>query len=92
MHHVVPQGNGRPATTVTATPTCRGFEGSPKLAAGRSTPPRSSTHHHAIVETPIPDLSDGTRRILGAHATWFNARHGREGSVFGERFCAGVRR
>jgi hypothetical protein len=39
-----------------------------------------------VVETPEPDLSNGMRRILGGHAAWFNARHGREGSVFGERF------
>jgi len=44
------------------------------------------THHHAIVETPEPDLGLGMRLVLGGHAAWFNARHGRSGSVFGERF------
>jgi putative transposase len=44
------------------------------------------THHHAVVETPEPNLGDGMRRVQGGHARWLNARHGGEGHVFRQRF------
>lgn len=44
------------------------------------------THHHAVVETPAPNLAVGMRRLLGGHARWLNARHEREGSVFKQHF------
>jgi REP element-mobilizing transposase RayT len=44
------------------------------------------THHHAVVETPEPDLGIGMKRLQGGHARWFNARHGSEGHVFRQRF------
>jgi REP element-mobilizing transposase RayT len=40
------------------------------------------THHHAVVETPEPNLGLGLRRILGGHSRWVNVRYGRKGSVF----------
>src|SRR6188472_2943965 len=40
------------------------------------------THHHAVVETPMPNLGLGMRRLLGGHSHWFNLRHGQTGSVF----------
>jgi len=44
------------------------------------------THHHAVVTTPEPDLGVGMGRIVGGYAAWFNARHGRAGALFSERF------
>jgi hypothetical protein len=44
------------------------------------------THHHAVVTTPSPDLGIGVGRVVGGHAAWFNARHGRSGALFSERF------
>jgi putative transposase len=44
------------------------------------------THHHAVVETPEPNLGLGMRRVQGAHARWLNSRHGGEGHVFRQRF------
>ena len=44
------------------------------------------THHHAVVETPMPNLGLGMRRLLGGHSHWFNLRHGRTGSVFTPHF------
>jgi len=40
------------------------------------------THHHAVVETPEPNLGVGMRRVLGGHSRWVNVRHGRRGSNF----------
>jgi REP element-mobilizing transposase RayT len=44
------------------------------------------THHHAVVETPVPNLGPGMRRILGGHSRWMNVRHARNGSVFAPHF------
>lgn len=44
------------------------------------------THHHAVVETPEPNLGDGMRLLLGGHSRWFNVRHGGQGSVFAQHF------
>jgi REP element-mobilizing transposase RayT len=90
IHHVVPQGNGRRAIVYDDRDRHSYLSRFLTFAQTRGWSIHASslldTHHHAIVETPNPDLSEGMRRILGGHAAWFNARHGREGSVFGERF------
>ena len=90
IHHVVPQGNGRRAIVADDRDRHSYLSRFLGVAADRGWTIHASslldTHHHAIVETPHADLSDGMRRILGGHAAWFNARHGLEGSVFGERF------
>ena len=44
------------------------------------------THHHAVLTTPEPDLGVGMGRVVGGYAAWFNARHGRAGALFSERF------
>src|SRR6187399_65811 len=44
------------------------------------------THHHAVVETPMPNLGLGMRRLLGGHSHWLNLRHGQTGSVFVPHF------
>lgn len=44
------------------------------------------THHHAVLETPEPNLGPGMRRLLGGHSRWFNVRHGGSGSVFTPHF------
>ena len=43
-----------------------------------------STHHHAVIETPIANLSEGIKRIQGGHARWFNLRHERKGNLFAQ--------
>ena len=40
------------------------------------------THHHAIIETPEPNLGRGMQRVLGGYAYVFNKRHDREGHLF----------
>jgi REP element-mobilizing transposase RayT len=44
------------------------------------------THHHGVVETPLPNLGAGMRLVVGGHAHWLNARHGRSGAVFADRY------
>jgi hypothetical protein len=44
------------------------------------------THLHVVVRTPEPNLGTGMQRVLGWHAYRFNARHGREGSLFASKF------
>jgi REP-associated tyrosine transposase len=36
------------------------------------------SHHHAVVETPEPNLGRGMRRVLGGHSRWMNVRYGRK--------------
>ena len=40
------------------------------------------THHHAVIETPEPNLGEGMKRLLGGHARYLNVRHDREETVF----------
>jgi putative transposase len=44
------------------------------------------THQHAVLETSKPNLGAGMKQVLGGHSRWFDARHGREGSVFSQHF------
>src|SRR6266849_4570663 len=43
-------------------------------------------HYHLVVETPLPNLSDGMRDLNGSYARAFNERHRRRDHVFGRRF------
>jgi len=43
-------------------------------------------HYHLLVETPLPNLSRGMKKINGTYAQGFNARHKRVGHVFQDRF------
>jgi REP element-mobilizing transposase RayT len=90
VHHVVPQGNGRRPIVFDDRDRHAYLERFHRIAPERCWTIHASclldTHHHAVVETPAPDLSDGMRRVLGGHAAWLNTRHGRSGAVFGERF------
>ncbi|MFC1800302.1 transposase [Candidatus Eisenbacteria bacterium] len=43
-------------------------------------------HYHLLVETPLPNLSMGMKKINGLYAQAFNLRHGRTGHVFQGRF------
>jgi len=45
-----------------------------------------TNHLHLVVQTPIPNLSDGMKWLLGSYVPWFNKRHGRTGHLFGDRF------
>jgi putative transposase len=48
------------------------------------------THYHLVVETSIEQLSAGMQYLNGVYAQRFNARHRRDGHVFGERFACWV--
>jgi putative transposase len=43
-------------------------------------------HMHLLVETPMPNLSAGMRRLHGDYGRWFNDRYGRSGHVFQGRY------
>jgi putative transposase len=47
-----------------------------------------TTHYHLLLETSRDDLSRGMQRLNGLYAQRFNARHGRRGHVFEQRFQA----
>jgi len=49
-----------------------------------------TTHYHLLLETSRESLSRGMQRLNGIYAQGFNARHGRKGHVFEERFSAYV--
>ncbi len=90
IHHVVPQGNGRAAFVLDDRDRRAYLERFHRVAHEREWVVHASclldTHHHGIVETPAPDLGRGMRLLVGGYAHWFNARHGRSGAVFGDRY------
>lgn len=43
-------------------------------------------HYHLLVETQLPNLSDGMQRLNWRHAIRFNWRHGYQGHLFEDRF------
>jgi len=45
-------------------------------------------HYHLVLEARRQALSEGMRRLNGRYADAFNARRGRWGHVFGDRFGA----
>ncbi len=47
-----------------------------------------TTHYHLLLETTRDGLSRGMQRLNGLYAQRFNARHGRRGHVFEQRFQA----
>ena len=47
-------------------------------------------HYHLVVETPLPNLSEGMRDLNGRYARAFNERHRRKDHVFGRRFWSRV--
>jgi putative transposase len=49
-----------------------------------------TTHFHLLVEASLEELSMGMRRLEGPYAQQFNAKHGRAGHLFQERFHARV--
>jgi putative transposase len=49
-----------------------------------------TNHYHLIVETELPELSRGMRRLNGGYARIFNERHNRHGHLFGARYSAHV--
>jgi putative transposase len=49
-----------------------------------------NTHYHLVLETTRVALSDGMKRLNGLYAQGFNARHGRTGHLFGDRFWVGL--
>lgn len=48
------------------------------------------THYHLVVETTTEQLSAGMQYLNGVYAERFNARHDRDGHVFGARFASWV--
>ncbi|HEU0303879.1 MAG TPA: hypothetical protein VFR32_04795 [Gaiellaceae bacterium] len=49
-----------------------------------------STHYHVVLEATRAQLTAGVHRLNTRHAQHVNARHGRFGHVFAERFSARV--
>jgi REP element-mobilizing transposase RayT len=49
-----------------------------------------TTHYHLLLEVADDGLKEGMRRLNGCYAKGFNARHGRVGHLFGERYYAGL--
>jgi len=47
-----------------------------------------NNHYHLLVETPMPNLSQGMRQLNGPYTQGFNRRHRRVGHVFQGRFKA----
>lgn len=43
-------------------------------------------HFHLIVQTPETNLSAAMQWLKTSYSAWFNARHGKSGPVFGDRF------
>ena len=90
IHHVIPKGNGgrriveddddRRAYTVRLGRVSR------ELGWLVHASCLLDTHHHAVVETPEPNLGVGMKRQLGGHSRWLNVRHGVRGSVFAPHF------
>lgn len=89
-HHVIPRGNGRHPIVlddrdrhsfVTRFAAIRREVGWLSHASCLL-----DTHHHAVIETPEPNLGQGMRRLLGGHSRWMNVRHERKGSVFTPHF------
>jgi REP element-mobilizing transposase RayT len=46
------------------------------------------THYHLLIRTPIPNLARAMRELNGTYAQGFNARHDRNGHLFGGRYKA----
>lgn len=45
-----------------------------------------SNHYHLLIETPLPTLSVGAKRLNERYARWFNVEHRRVGHLFQGRF------
>ena len=90
IHHVIPQGNTRrrivedDGDRLAYLVRFSGVQRELGWLAHASC--LMDTHHHAVVETPQPNLGPGMRRILGGHSRWFNVRYARQGSVFAPHF------
>jgi putative transposase len=44
------------------------------------------THYHLVLQAPRGGIPEGMRLLNGGHARAFNARHGRRGSLFEQRY------
>jgi REP element-mobilizing transposase RayT len=90
VHHVVAQGNGRRRIVEDDRDRTAFVSRFRRIANELGWHVLASclmdTHHHAVVETSSPNLGLGMRRLVGGHARWLNARHGREGSVFRQHY------
>lgn len=50
-----------------------------------------TTHYHLLLDVPTDALQRGMHRLNGMYSRGFNARHGRVGHLFGERYyCARI--
>jgi REP element-mobilizing transposase RayT len=92
IHHVIARGNAR-TRIVEDDEDRRAFIGSLAAVSGRlewrvHAYCLMDTHVHAVIETPIPTLGVGMKRLLGGHAFQFNRRHNRFGHLFAGRYAA----
>jgi REP element-mobilizing transposase RayT len=44
------------------------------------------THYHLVLQAPRGEIPEGMRTLNGSYARAFNARHGRRGSLFEQRY------
>ena len=90
IHHVVAQGNGRRPIVEDDRDRRAYVNRFERIARELDWVVIASslmdTHHHAVLETPEPNLAVGMRRLQGGHARWLNVRHRTEGHVFRQRF------
>ncbi len=90
IHHVVPQGNGRRRFVLDDEDRRSYLVRFHRVACDHRWIIHASslldTHHHAVIETPEPNLGQGMRLLLGGHGAWFNDKNTRRGAVFGERY------
>lgn len=47
-------------------------------------------HHHLVIRTRLPNLSEAMRQLNGVFAQWWNRTHGHVGHVFQARFKAQI--
>ena len=47
-----------------------------------------TNHVHLLIQTPVPTLPAGMRRLLGPYVEEFNERHGRKGALVQGRYKA----
>jgi REP-associated tyrosine transposase len=47
-----------------------------------------TTHYHLVVETTLPDLAVGIKRLNQCYAQSFNRRHRRKGHLFESRYSS----
>jgi len=45
-----------------------------------------TNHFHLVIQTPLPNLSQGMHWLNGSYAGWFNQKYNRSGHLFATRY------